>query len=108
MYIDSSEKADYGELVTIPQVDAVWERLGVNMKIDHTSLAQIKAKHSNQSRCKREMFRLAVKKGVTWKDVIIGLCDVGLRSIVQNVCTMYDISLNGLSSYVLSAVSTVM
>ena len=42
------------------------------------------------------MFRLVVKKGVTWRDVIIALSDLGLKSVVADVSSRYEISLSSL------------
>ena len=101
LHPDSSEKANFGDLVTIPDVDAQWEALGAVLRLDRGSLAQIKAKHGgNPLKCKRDMYRLVVKRGVTWRDVIKALCDVGLPASARGVCETYDIFPNGLSSYI--------
>ncbi len=95
--------------MTIPDVDSKWQEVGVALNLDSTSLDKIKAKHGNQSRRKREMFRLAVNNGVTWKEVIQALWAVRLTFVARSVCNIFDISLkNGLSFLVSSAADEVL
>ena len=77
--------------MTIPEVDSKWGDLGLILKLDPKSLSEIKSKHSSQLRCKREMFRLAIKNGVTWEMLIIALNRIGLVTVAKNVISLFDI-----------------
>ena len=107
LFSETSACPEYQDLVTIPDIDMKWKELGTALMIDPQSLDAIEKKHTQSARRKRDLFRLAVKNGVTWKQVIKGLSDVGLRDVARRVCTLYDIPLNGLSVYV-NSVSIIM
>ena len=98
--VESTSRAEYQDLVTIPNIDHKWKQIGIALGIDSPSLNAIAAKNLPPARSKREMFRLVTKKGATWRDLIIALSDVGLKSVIADVSSMYEISLNGLSRYV--------
>ena len=85
----------------------MWYELGIALGLNSKVLSEIKGKHSsNLLRCKREMFRAAVKEGVTWERVVRGINDIGLREVSKNVITLFGIpTVNGLSSLVFSAES---
>ena len=92
------------DLATIPNIDTQWKELGLALGLSKDSLATIAAKSSNLSRCKRSMFAMAVKKGMTWDDIMRGLMNIKRRDVAKSVCTTYGITLNGLSAEVFSKV----
>ena len=105
-YIESTARVEYQDLVTIPNIDHKWKQIGIALGIDSPSLNAIAAKNLPPAKSKREMIRLVTKKGATWRDLIIALSDVGLKSVIADVSSMYEISLNGLSRYVNSDSAT--
>lgn len=99
-FSDSSIRAELSDVVTIPNVESKWKELGLALRLSTKQIAQIEAKHKKPIRCKREMFRLAVNQNhVTWREIIIGLCNIGMKSNVNEICAMFDISLKDLSQY---------
>ncbi len=101
---DTNSKADLADVVTIPDIEKKWKELGAVLNISSKQLAEIEAKHKKPIKCKREMFRVAVKSEVTWKQIIMGLNKIGMGSTIREVCTMFDIPLNGISKYVTSTI----
>ncbi len=91
-------------MVTIPDIEKKWKELGMALSISTKQLAEIEAKHKKPIKCKREMFRVAVKSEVTWKQIIVGLNRIGMGSAIREVCAMFDIPLNGISKYTTSSI----
>ena len=103
--LDLNSKAELGDVVTIPGIDKQWKSLGVALGIRREQLDGIEAKHKKVIRCKREMFKLAVKEEVTWNQIIAGLTSIGMKSVIADVCKMFDIPLEDLVSAKSSKVS---
>lgn len=91
---------EYQDLVTIPDIEDKWKELGYALMIDSQSLDAIEAKYGRPqpAKQKRDMFRLAVKNGITWKQLVAALCDINLRDVARDTCSTF--LLNGLSSII--------
>ena len=71
-----------------------WREIGLALSLDFNQLQLIESRSNKPGTRKREMFKLAVKQGITWKNLIQALCAIGERSIATNVCQIFDIPMN--------------
>ncbi len=82
-----SSAAALADLVGIPGIESHWKLIGLGLGVSEDTLDAIDKKHSkNSNRCKQLMFKEAVKRGVTWKEVLDKLSTLPLLSAVKKIC----------------------
>lgn len=88
----------YEDLVIIPDIEGKWKDFGYALEINAQLLKDIETKYSQPVKQKREMLRLAINNGVTWKQVVVALCKIDLKDVAIRVCSIF--SLHALSSVI--------
>jgi len=84
------------DLMTIPDIDAHWKSIGARLHIKPDRLDEIEKIHgARASRCKREVIKDALRAGLTWKEMLDALSQLGLVSVVRKVCDIMELDYDG-------------
>ena len=71
--------------------------LGLQLSVSEQQLSSIKSKYTNISKCKHQMFQLALKNKITWRQILQALYRIGERATAEKVCQIYEIPAESLS-----------
>ena len=65
--------------------------LGLQLSVSEQQLSNIKSKYNNLSKCKYQMFQLALKNKITWRLILQALYRIGEEATAEKVCQIYEI-----------------